>query len=181
MRGHLPTAVNRLMSLLPMLPIELISGTLARNATAARPSVVTRLGEHAASCFAIDPVDCPFAFLVTLRNGRPDITLRRDLAGVAYAARIAAPLVVLLGMLDGSYDGDALFFSRDLVIEGDTEAVVALRNALDDADLDPATLAGVPGPLKPMFNRGAQAALDGLRRALDAPLPTRPGLAGAAR
>ena len=31
-------------------------------------------------------------------------------------------------------DGDALFFSRDLMIEGDTEAVVCLRNALDDMD-----------------------------------------------
>ena len=35
-------------------------------------------------------------------------------------------------MIDGSLDGDALFFSRDLRVSGDTEAVVALRNALDD-------------------------------------------------
>lgn len=35
-------------------------------------------------------------------------------------------------MIDGSLDGDALFFSRDLRVTGDTEAVVALRNALDD-------------------------------------------------
>ncbi|AGH97674.1 hypothetical protein A11S_851 [Micavibrio aeruginosavorus EPB] len=37
-------------------------------------------------------------------------------------------------MIDGRYDGDALFFSRDIYIEGDTEAVVCLRNALDDID-----------------------------------------------
>jgi len=178
MRGHLPTAVNRIMGVLPMLPLELICSRLAANATAARPSVAARLGEHAASTFAIDPVDCPFAFLVTLREGRPAISLRRDLRGACYAARIAAPLVVLLGMLDGRYDGDALFFSRDLVIEGDTEAVLALRNALDDAELDPATLAGVPAPLRPLFNRGAEVALDGLRRLLDAPLPTRPSQHG---
>jgi predicted lipid carrier protein YhbT len=35
-------------------------------------------------------------------------------------------------MIDGALDGDALFFSRDLRVSGDTEAVVALRNALDD-------------------------------------------------
>ncbi len=35
-------------------------------------------------------------------------------------------------MIDGSLDGDALFFSRALRVTGDTEAVVALRNALDD-------------------------------------------------
>jgi predicted lipid carrier protein YhbT len=85
---------------------------------------------------------------------------------------------VLVGMLDGSYDGDALFFSRDLVIEGDTSAVLALRNALDDAEIDPATLAGVPAPLRALFNRGAEAVLDGLRRALDAPPPTRAGTLG---
>ncbi|HEC14815.1 MAG TPA: lipid carrier protein, partial [Rhodospirillales bacterium] len=33
-------------------------------------------------------------------------------------------------------DGDALFFSRDLAIEGDTGAVVALRNAVDGAEID---------------------------------------------
>ena len=38
--------------------------------------------------------------------------------------------------MHGAFDGDALFFSRDLVIEGDTAAVLALRNAIDDAELD---------------------------------------------
>jgi predicted lipid carrier protein YhbT len=180
MRGHLPTAVGRLIGVLPMMPFELICRQLAANAAAARPSLAARLGDHAGATFAIDPVDCPFAFLVTLRRGRPSLALRRDLHGVSYAARIAAPLVVLIGMLDGSYDGDALFFSRDLVIEGDTSAVLALRNALDDAEIDPATLAGVPAPLKALFNRGAEAVLDGLRRLLDAPPPTRAGALGSA-
>ncbi len=175
MRGHLPTAIGRLMGVLPMLPFELICRQLADNAAAARPALAARLGDHAGSTFAIDPVDCPFAFLVTIWHSRPMITLRRDLRDVRYAARIAAPLVVLIGMLDGSYDGDALFFSRDLVIEGDTSAVLALRNALDDAEIDPATLAGVPAPLRAPFNRGAEAILDGLRRLLDAPPSTRAG------
>lgn len=37
-------------------------------------------------------------------------------------------------MADGSIDGDALFFSRDLSITGNLEAAVCLRNALDDLD-----------------------------------------------
>jgi len=174
MRGHLPKAVGRLLGLMPTLPFELICGRLAANAAAARPSFTARLGEHAGATFAIDPVDCPFAFLVTLGSRGPALRMVRDLARTHYAARIAAPLVVLIGMLDGTYDGDALFFSRDLVIEGDTEAVLALRNALDDAELDPATVAGVPALLKPAFNGGAGAVLGRLRRALDAPLSTRP-------
>ena len=51
-------------------------------------------------------------------------------------ARISGPLLALVGMADGSYDGDALFFSRIIVVEGDIEAVLALRNAVDDAGVD---------------------------------------------
>jgi predicted lipid carrier protein YhbT len=39
-----------------------------------------------------------------------------------------------MGMLDGQSDGDSLFFRRDLHVEGDTEAIVCLRNALDDLE-----------------------------------------------
>jgi predicted lipid carrier protein YhbT len=45
-------------------------------------------------------------------------------------------LSALIGMTDGSYDGDALFFSRDIHVDGDMEAVVALRNAIDDSRVD---------------------------------------------
>lgn len=52
-------------------------------------------------------------------------------------------------MIDGRYDGDALFFTRDLSVEGDTEAVVCLRNALDDVEGsiadDVAAFFGPPG------------------------------------
>jgi predicted lipid carrier protein YhbT len=55
----------------------------------------------------------------------------------------------LLGLVHGVYDGDALFFSRDLVIEGDTEAVLALRNAIDNEEIDLAKeAAGLFGPLE---------------------------------
>ena len=49
-------------------------------------------------------------------------------------ARIAGSFLDLFDLIDGSLDGDALFFSRKLRVTGDTEAVVALRNALDDVD-----------------------------------------------
>jgi len=49
-------------------------------------------------------------------------------------ARIAGTFLNLFDLIDGSLDGDALFFSRKLRVTGDTEAVVALRNALDDVD-----------------------------------------------
>ena len=39
-------------------------------------------------------------------------------------------------MLHGVEDGDALFFSREVMIEGDTSAVLAFRNALDAEEID---------------------------------------------
>lgn len=70
---------------------------------------------------------------------------------------IRGRLAAFLAMLHGADDGDALFFSGDLAIAGDTSAVLALRNALDDAELD------LTGELAALFS----PPLDGwLRRAL---------------
>ena len=172
MRGYLPPVFAKAASVLPLLPLELVARRLLANAMAARPSFASRLGEHAGQTFAIDPVDCPFVFLITPLEGRATVRLVRDLSAAAHDARIAAPLVVLLGMIDGTYDGDALFFSRDLVIDGDTGAVLALRNAIENAELDPSAVLGLPKNIRGPFNRATDMALARLRRALDAPEPS---------
>jgi len=61
--------------------------------------------------------------------------------------------------IDADLDGDALFFSRALVIEGNTEAVVSLRNALDDID------GSVAERVAAMFGPPGRATLAMLRRA----------------
>jgi predicted lipid carrier protein YhbT len=67
----------------------------------------------------------------------------------AHDARICANLFQLLRMIDGQADGDAMFFARSLIVSGDTEAVVSLRNAIDDIDgslaASVADLFGPPG------------------------------------
>ncbi|GAA0527723.1 hypothetical protein GCM10008941_03860 [Rhizomicrobium palustre] len=140
---------------------------LMANAMAARPSFAARLGAYTGRTFAVDPVDCPFVFVIRPDEGRTQLSVVRDTA--IFDARIAAPLVVLIGMVDGSYDGDALFFSRDLSIEGDTEAVLALRNAIENAELDPSTVLGLPKSLQGPVNRAARQMFTRLRRVLDAP------------
>ena len=174
MRGYLPPLLAKAASVLPLLPLELVVRRLLANAMAARPTFASRLGEHAGRTFAIDPVDCPFVFLFTPQEGRASLRVARGLSDAAYDARIAAPLVVLLGMIDGTYDGDALFFSRDLVIEGDTGAVLALRNAMENAELKPSLVLGLPDGVSGPFDRAADMALGGLRRSLDAPEPSGP-------
>jgi predicted lipid carrier protein YhbT len=76
------------------------------------------------------------------------MTAHRRARPPAHDARIAGPLSAFLAMMHGAEDGDALFFSRDLTVEGDTAAVLALRNAMDDAELDlTEELAALAGPL----------------------------------
>ncbi|HCJ72757.1 MAG TPA: hypothetical protein DHW67_14410, partial [Agrobacterium sp.] len=49
-----------------------------------------------------------------------------------------------------------LFFSRDLSVTGDMEAMLALRNALDDSGIDlPRDLGAFAGPFAPMITRVA--------------------------
>ena len=172
MRGYLPPGLAKAASVLPLLPLELVARRLLANAMAARPTFASRLGEHAGQTFAIDPVDCPFVFLITPKEGRATVRVVRDLSAAAHDARIAAPLVVLLGMIDGTYDGDALFFSRHLMIEGDTGACLALRNAIENAELDPSLVLGLPKNIRGPFNRATDMALARLRRALGAPEPS---------
>ncbi|MFQ5566735.1 MAG: SCP2 domain-containing protein, partial [Paracoccaceae bacterium] len=131
-----PPIGARLLAPLPAGPLSLVLGRVARTVAERHPAMFARLGPHAAKRFLIDPTDLPFCFLIRPLPARPRIEAQRRAAAAAWDCRIAGPLAALLGMVHGTYDGDALFFSRDIVIEGDTEAALALRNAIDDAELD---------------------------------------------
>jgi predicted lipid carrier protein YhbT len=100
---------------------------------------------------------------------------------IRWDARIAGPLLSLVDLARGKLDGDALLFSREIQVEGDIAAILALRNALDAEGIDfVAECAMVCGPLAPF----ALARLDDLeqlaRRALGLFQPG-PGHIGEAR
>lgn len=131
------------MAPLPLAPLRLVVDRLVGSIVARHPRLFDRLGPHAGKVVRIDPVDLPFLFDVDTTADAPAVAVvDRDAADLRRrqattpVARISGPLAGLVGMLNGRLDGDALFFSRDLTVEGDTEVVLALRNALDDAELD---------------------------------------------
>jgi predicted lipid carrier protein YhbT len=63
-------------------------------------------------------------------------------------------------MVHGVLDGDALFFSREITIEGDTDAILAMRNAIDAAEIDlSCELANLFGPFSPVARQAVQAAM----------------------
>jgi predicted lipid carrier protein YhbT len=120
---------------LPLAPLQPVLALLTRRIGERYPGLYERLGPHAGKRFGIQPTDLPFAFVLEPDPARPAATaVRRLPAGLD--ARILGPLSGLIGMAEGTLDGDALFFSRTLVVEGDVEAVLALRNAIDDARID---------------------------------------------
>jgi len=100
------------------------------------PGVFERLAGLPDPVFVVDPVDLPLVFLLDANAQSPRLVAARAARGRRAAATIRGPLLTLIDLLEGRIDGDALFFSRELVIEGDTEAVVALRNAVDGAEID---------------------------------------------
>lgn len=123
----------------PARPLRLLQPVLRRailQAARKEPAIFERLGEHSRKRFLINPVNLPFAFLLQPDGAFPRLSAFRKSGLPAHDAAISGAFLTLVGMIEGNLDGDALFFSRDLSVTGDVEAVVALRNALDDAGGD---------------------------------------------
>jgi len=148
-------AVARLAS----LALQPVLSRVVRRVAARHPSLFARLGPHQATDFLIDPVELPFA--LHLRPDPQALIFRavpRDAAPRA-GATIRGRFLLLLELVDAEEDGDAAFFSRDLEVTGDTEAVVRLRNALDDMD------GSLAEETAAMFGPPGRAVLARLRRA----------------
>lgn len=145
-----PSALlERLRPPLPLAPLQPVLRRIVTHVARTHPEIFERLGPHAAKRFLIDPVDLPFVLLLRPDPYRPRLTAHRRDIVIDSQAMISGRFFKLFDMIDGALDGDALFFTRDLKVGGDIEAVVALRNAIDDADEDMASaIAGAFGPLR---------------------------------
>ncbi len=143
-----PPLLALAMRPLPLLPLQPLLALILYRIEKRHFGIFERLGAHAVKRFGIDPTDLPFAFVLEPTPPRPSITAVRTFPA-RLDVRISGPLAGLIGLVDGDFDGDALFFSRDLHIEGDIEAVLALRNAIDGAQIDlvDEALSGL-GPLR---------------------------------
>lgn len=149
-------------------------------------SVFERLQGLANPDFLIDPVDLPFRFRLATALPSPGLLVlgETEEPSTPPAATIRGALPALIDLLEGRTDGDALFFSRALTVEGDMAAVVALRNAVDGADIALAEdllrpMGPFARPLRPLIGVGgalyrrAEADLEILRAALLAPVTRR--------
>jgi len=132
------------------------------------PESFERVEPYAATAFLIEPTDIPIEFLIRIGSSEPLVCQRRSTTCI-WDARITGPMASLLALIQGTLDGDALFFSREITIEGDTDAILAMRNAMDAAEISlPHELADLFGPLSPLAQRMERIAMPIAERLLAA-------------
>ncbi len=122
---------------LPLAPLQPVLAHAMARVIRRHPDVFERLRDMGSPTFLIDPIDLPFCFVLVADVTAPTLRAVRDREQAGdVSATIRGPLRILIAMLEGKLDGDAEFFSRAMTVEGDTSAVVALRNAVDGSEID---------------------------------------------
>jgi O2-independent ubiquinone biosynthesis accessory factor UbiT len=177
----LPPIMASLTRSLPLFPLDVLLGALLPRIAARHPGLAARMGEHATRRIVIAPTDLPLAFLLVPDPAAPYITALRDVSQTRWDARIAGPILSLVDLARGKLDGDALLFSREIQIDGDIAAILALRNALDAEGIDfVEECATLCGPLAPLALAGLED-LDQLARRVLGLFQAGPGHIGEAR
>lgn len=151
----LPRAISLPIDLAPLPVVQQATQLVFNQMLRQHPNLFDRLGEHAHKSFRFTPADLNLTFLIL--PARRSIAVSRKSTGLRADASATGPLVTLLALLEGRIDGDAMFFSRSLSIAGDMEAMLALRNALDDSGFDlPRDLGMAAGPFAQAATRLAE-------------------------
>lgn len=151
------SALGLSLSLLPRRVAELGAQALIHRLNFLHPGLRERLTEAEGKSFALALSDMPFNALLQIRQGRLTLVLRSKHSPLVADVKIHGVSETYLALLEGRADGDALFFSRDLRVEGDMEALLILRNALDNERIDIRdTVFSVFGPFSGIVSRAAR-------------------------
>lgn len=173
-RGELPRLLRILASPAGFLPLGPALTLAIRRFARRKPAVFDRLGDYGKCSFLIQPSDLDIGFLMVPDGVRAEVKCLRRRASQPADVTVRGPLLVLLGLLDGTFDGDALFFNRAISVSGRTDALVALRNAIEDAELTPADFVGATGSLGRLVDRSVIGGLGLARRFAGSPIPGEP-------
>ncbi len=135
---HLSEAHSKSLSrFLPPLPLFALSPLLSHvvNFIAKKhPELFSRLGESTKKTFLINPTNLPFFLILQPDPNNPRLKAYNRGSEIKHDVYISGSFATLLKMIDSQSDSDALFFNREIMVTGDSEAMVALRNALDDME-----------------------------------------------
>lgn len=153
---NLPRAVAFSINGAPLPLLQRVTAMVFNQVLKQHPNLFDRLGAYATKSFRFTPVDLNLSFCVV--PAKRSITVTRQAHLISADATVTGPILTLLALLEGHIDGDAIFFARGLSVTGDMEALLALRNALDDNGLDLAADIGrAAGPFSNLVTGLAQA------------------------
>ena len=148
--------VGLVLEKLPVRLVQPVLDGLLRIVLRRHSGCLERMAEWGQARVLVDPIDLPFVILLRPEPSHPSLKALRRSGTVEADAIIRGPLDMLIELAEGRVDGDTLFFSRELIVEGDTEVVVALRNAVDGAGIDMmADIAAALGPFGRPFRAAA--------------------------
>ncbi len=151
----LPRQLTLVLDRVPLAVVQRVVGLVFAQAMKQHPRLFDRLGDHASKRYRFTPADLNWSFVI--RPSLRHIKVYRKDNAPAVDAAASGPMVTLLALLEGRLDGDAVFFSRSLTLTGDMEAMLALRNALDDCGFDlPTDLSLAAGPFAPVLRQLAE-------------------------
>ncbi len=177
--AEFPTILARgLIAAAPPPLLDLGAAALLDRMGRNHPDLFRALAEFRRTVILVELSDLPHRFLLQFGEGPPSLKLASAREARSEAS-VKGSLEALLALLEGRIDGDALFFTRELVISGDASAVVALRNILDRESivlLDEAS--SLFGPLRRIARAAALRWERRAERLRDLFLPVRGGLGG---
>jgi predicted lipid carrier protein YhbT len=125
----LPVVQERLRRIVEKLPTQPPSFVLARVLDRMLLPRLPADAREALSRRTVEVVVSDFGLRVRLQLAASGFCVAP--AGSENALRIVAPAASYLRLLRGDDDADRLFFERALVMEGDTEMGLVLKNTLD--------------------------------------------------
>ncbi len=129
--AEFPTMLARgVIAATPPPLLDLGAAALLRRMGRNHPDLFRVLEELRRTVVRVELTDLPRQFLLQFGGGAPSLKLA-SADDVPADASVKGSLESLLARLEGRIDSDALVFTREIVIAGDTSAVVALRNVLD--------------------------------------------------
>ena len=125
---------RNMLAALPKPVIERGAAALMRSMRRHHPDLFRNLAALQPTRLQVELTDLPHRFLLSFGEKPATLTLVRGDAP-ACNVTLKGSLESLLALLEGRIDSDALFFTREITITGDTSAVVALRNTLDREEI----------------------------------------------
>lgn len=117
---------TNVLRLLPAPALTRATALLMRRLGRTHPRLFRALAAHEPCGIGIEPTDLRHRFVLRF-GGRPVSLVPTSTLEHPLNACVRGRLATLVGLLEGRLDSDALFFSREIVITGDMEAIVAQR------------------------------------------------------